>query len=207
MPAVLVWLIAVPMQQLTERPAVTAVLIDRRIANRDRAVSLHPRRITPRQAYPLLRRYRDGGASAGAADVPRTTACRMWFAIMRSFWCGSAKLTLDRHSRPRAGRASGSQSFAGGRCAVGCGRQGSGYPALSASAPSNLGIATSTLLGIAWGCRAKFSTVSSISGPTRGHAPYTVNCKRANSADYFGCTTISHPLWLSSRPVLKAAEF
>ena len=39
------WLIAVPMQQLTKRSAVAPVLIDRRIANGDRAVSSHPRRI------------------------------------------------------------------------------------------------------------------------------------------------------------------
>jgi transposase len=43
--------------------------------------------ITPRQMYRLLRRYRDGGASAIANQRrgrPRTIACRMWFAIMLS---------------------------------------------------------------------------------------------------------------------------
>jgi hypothetical protein len=37
-----------------------------------------------------------------AAVVPRTTACRMWFAIMRSPWCGSTTQTLDRHSQLRS---------------------------------------------------------------------------------------------------------
>ena len=69
-----------------------------------------------------------------AAVVLRTTACRMWFAIMRSLWCGSATQTLDRHSRPRSWQSVMISKFRGRRCAVGCGRRGSGYPALSASA-------------------------------------------------------------------------
>src|SRR5258705_11201075 len=38
-----------------------------------------------------------------AAVVPRTTACRMWFAIMRSLWCGNfgptfaAEKLAERH--------------------------------------------------------------------------------------------------------------
>jgi hypothetical protein len=43
--------------------------------------------VTPRQMYRLLRRYRDGGASAIANQrgvAPRTIVCRMWFAIMLS---------------------------------------------------------------------------------------------------------------------------
>src|SRR6266853_1795762 len=40
-----------------------------------------------------------------AAVVLRTTACRMWFAIMRSLWCGSATQILGRHSRPRSWRS------------------------------------------------------------------------------------------------------
>ena len=38
----------------------------------------------------------------GAAVVPQTTACRMWFAIMRLLWCGSVTQILDRHLRPRS---------------------------------------------------------------------------------------------------------
>src|SRR6202521_3754036 len=81
-----------------------------------------------------------------AAVVPRRTACRRWFAIMRSLWCGSATQTLDRHSRPRSWQSVMISKFRGRRCAAGCGRRGSGYPALSASASSNLGIAASILV-------------------------------------------------------------
>ena len=35
-----------------------------------------------------------------AAVVPRTTACRMWFAIMLSLWCGTA-VVLRFSSCPR----------------------------------------------------------------------------------------------------------
>src|SRR5450432_1821173 len=49
--------------------------------------------------------------------VPRTTACRMWFAITRSLWCGSATQTLDRHSRSRSWRSVMISKFRGRRCA------------------------------------------------------------------------------------------
>src|SRR6266704_3369189 len=81
-----------------------------------------------------------------AGVVLRTTACRMWFAIMRSLWCGNATQTLDRHSRPRSWRSVMISEFRGRRCAAGCGRRGSGCLALNASASSNLGIAASMLV-------------------------------------------------------------
>src|ERR1700685_271718 len=52
-----------------------------------------------------------------AAVVLRTTACRMWFAIMRSLWCGSATQILDRHSRPRSWQSVMISKFRGRRCA------------------------------------------------------------------------------------------
>src|ERR1700730_6480907 len=87
--------------------------------------------MTPRQTYRLLRRYRDGA---------------MWFAIMRSLWCGNATQTLDRHSRPRSWQSVMISKFRGRRCAAGCGRRGSGCPALNASASRHLGIAVSILV-------------------------------------------------------------
>ena len=78
--------------------------------------------VTMRQTYRLLRRYRDSGVQPlpiSAAVVPRTTACRMWFAIMRLLWCGSGTQTLDRHSRPRSWQSVMISRFRGRRCAAG----------------------------------------------------------------------------------------
>src|SRR5258707_5302667 len=93
-----------------------------------------------------------------AAVVHRTTACRMWFAIMRLLWCGSVTQTLDRHSRPRSWQSVMTSKFRERRCAAGCDRRGSGCPALNASASSNLGIAASIL--VSW----SRSTAQSIAG-------------------------------------------
>jgi len=58
---------------------------------------------------------------------------------------------LDRHSRPRSWQSVMISKFRRRRCAAGCGRRGSGYPALSVSASSNLGIAASIL--VSWSDR------------------------------------------------------
>src|SRR6266576_558812 len=118
--------------------------------------------ITPRQTYRLLRRYRDGGASAVAnqrrgrpsnnrlPDVVRDHA----IALVRE----SATQTLDRHLRPRSWQSVMISKFRGRRCAAGCGRRGSGCPAPNASASSNPGIAASIL--VSW----SRSTAQSIVG-------------------------------------------
>ena len=117
--------------------------------------------VTIRQTYRLLRRYCDGGASAVANQRrgrPSNTACRMWFAIMRLPWCGSATQTSDRHSRPRSWPSVMISRFRGRRYAAGCGRQGSGCSALNAGVSSSLGTAASTLAS--W----SRSTAQSIAG-------------------------------------------
>jgi hypothetical protein len=58
-------------------------------------------------------------AKISAAVVPRTTACPMLFAVMRSLWCGSATQTLDRHSRPRRWQSVMISKFRERRSAVG----------------------------------------------------------------------------------------
>src|SRR3954451_8885673 len=100
-------------------------------------------KLTPRQTYRLLRRYRDGGASAVANQRRGRPSSRILFAIMRLLWCGSGTQTLDRHSRPRSWRSVMISEFRERRCAAGCGRRESGCLALNASASSNLGIAVS----------------------------------------------------------------
>jgi hypothetical protein len=117
--------------------------------------------ITLRQTYRLLRRYRDGGASAIAnqrrgrpsnnrlPDVVRDHA----IALVRERYAD-----LGRHSRPRSWQSVMISKFRGRRCAAGCGRRGSGCPALNASASSNLGIAASML--VSW----SKSTAQSIAG-------------------------------------------
>ena len=106
--------------------------------------------VTLRQTYRLLRRYRDGGASAVAnqrrgrpsnnrlPDVVRDHA----IALVRERYADfgptfAAEKLAERHDL---------KSFAGDAAAAGCGRRGSGCPALSAGASSNLVIAASILV-------------------------------------------------------------
>src|SRR5438445_4086210 len=61
--------------------------------------------ITLRQTYRLLRRYRDGGASAIANQRrgrPSNNRLPDVVRIMRLLWCESATQTLGRHLRPRS---------------------------------------------------------------------------------------------------------
>ena len=103
-------------------------------------------KITPRQTYRLLRRYRDGGASAVANQRRGRPSNNRLPDVVRDH---AIALVRERYAdfgptlRPRSWRSVMISEFHERRCAAGCGRRESGCLALNASASSNLGIAVS----------------------------------------------------------------
>src|ERR1700687_2803427 len=110
--------------------------------------------ITPRQMYRLLRRYRDGGASAIANQRRGRPSNNRLPDVVRDH---AIALVRERYadfgptSRPRSWQSVMISKFRGRRCAAGCGRRGSGCHAVNANASSNPGIAPGIL--VSW-CRS-----------------------------------------------------
>ena len=67
--------------------------------------------ITPRQAYRLLRRYRDGGASAVANQPSSREQPLAGCGSMRSLWCGSGHACCRCKAMKQLVAASRSECF------------------------------------------------------------------------------------------------